>query len=617
MKLEIPRRIAGIPLSAAGGLPPRRSAMAPVEAGKSAAVVQDISPALSRILRPQAAYRWLLPYLSAITPQYIESTLRGALAGNHVQAWELFDLMMDTDPEIASCIQEFTEGVTRRKMIVEPYSDEDAQPTPRAIEKSKVASAALRNMSPSAINDENEIGGTIKDIISARFVGTAILETDWYQDGDNSNELNLIDTPSGQILAPRCTYWVHPVCYAWDMNGRLGLRTELTPNTAAFNRDVRTGNMTANPVWNMISTQPRPSLLNPFPEHKFLIAIHKAKSGTALGGPMFRVLAWLWCATNFCNDWMLNNAQLFSIPFRKANYASGIGDNTKQEILNMLQMMGSAGYGAFPEGVALEFIKSDGGAAQNPSAWFIEYANSKKRELILGQTMTGQRMGGAQSGSKAGMSVEKDVKADKIDAGAQFVCTILNQQLVRSIIFLNYNGDITELPILRMLEEEEGNLEDAQRDTALAGAGLKIGVNFMRKKYGIPAPAEGEETLSAPSNPQDAKAPPGQTTGDGGDESGNSARRRETRRGLEASANQMDADEAHLAVAVHESIMPLLKRLQSIANVTDPETQQHLIEKLLADFPHIADAIKADSTVAKTLSPKLEQALIQGIQKKP
>jgi len=46
----------------------------------------DISRSLSKILRPQAAYRWLSPQLAAITPQYIEMALRGALAGNHVQA---------------------------------------------------------------------------------------------------------------------------------------------------------------------------------------------------------------------------------------------------------------------------------------------------------------------------------------------------------------------------------------------------------------------------------------------------------------------------------------------------------------------------------------------------
>ena len=60
---------------------------------------------VARILRPQAAYRWLLPQVAAITPQYIEMVMRGALAGNHVQQWELFDLMLDTWPELEAGVR--------------------------------------------------------------------------------------------------------------------------------------------------------------------------------------------------------------------------------------------------------------------------------------------------------------------------------------------------------------------------------------------------------------------------------------------------------------------------------------------------------------------------------
>src|SRR5438094_4390832 len=71
----------------------------------------NVAQSLARILRPQAAYRWLMPSVAAITPTYIEMVLRGALAGNHVQQWELFDLMLDTWAELASCAAELTDGV--------------------------------------------------------------------------------------------------------------------------------------------------------------------------------------------------------------------------------------------------------------------------------------------------------------------------------------------------------------------------------------------------------------------------------------------------------------------------------------------------------------------------
>ncbi len=100
---------------------------------KAAPAAEPVSPSLARILRPQAAYRWLLPQIASITPQYIEMVLRGALAGNHVQQWELFDLMMDSWPELAACCQELVDGVSCLKLIFEPFCEEDEDPTPGAV----------------------------------------------------------------------------------------------------------------------------------------------------------------------------------------------------------------------------------------------------------------------------------------------------------------------------------------------------------------------------------------------------------------------------------------------------------------------------------------------------
>src|SRR6478735_5504960 len=74
---------------------------------------------MSRILRPQARYNWLLPSLAAVTPQYIEMTLNGAMAGNHVQQHALFDLMLRTWPELPACSNELFEGVLRKKLVFE------------------------------------------------------------------------------------------------------------------------------------------------------------------------------------------------------------------------------------------------------------------------------------------------------------------------------------------------------------------------------------------------------------------------------------------------------------------------------------------------------------------
>ncbi|HEY4414478.1 MAG TPA: DUF935 family protein [Verrucomicrobiae bacterium] len=476
---------------------------APVPA---AADTRNLSQDLARILRPQAAYRWLLPQLSVITPSYVEMTLRGALAGNHVQAWELFDLMLDSWPELAACYQELVESVQRKTLIFEPYAEEGQKPTPEAVERMKVVSAALRNMQPNVAADENDLDGTIKDILSAWFLGQVVLEISW-DSAEGDDGLNMLTVPLTDekkvtteldLIAPRCTFWVHPVCVAWNMDGTLGLRTELndirqTSKTPAANNRQRQSEAGGS-VWNTTSFQPRPTAVQSFPPDKFLIGINKAKSGTALGGARLRTLAWWWCASNFSAEWLMNHAQLFGMPIRWANFDPNATQETIDGVCSMLEKMGSAGWGAFPSGTDLEMIESRGSGDHTPQGDLLDRADRYARTVILGQTMSGSRRGMQGGGGPGFGGVEKDVKEDRVDAAGIFACSVLNQQFIPSILRVNY-GDKKFCPTARLLEEEEGTLTDAQRDQALAQSGLEIGKNFLRKKYGIPAPEPGEETI--------------------------------------------------------------------------------------------------------------------------
>ena len=138
----------------------------------------------------------MMPGVAAMTPTFVETILRGALSGNHWQQWQLFDMMLDTWPELAQCKQELVYGVTRRELMFDPYVEEDEKPTPNAIEREKVVTAALRNMRPNAAADENALDGTIEDIMDAWFRGICVLEVMW----------NTIDTVNqGMITAQRAT----------------------------------------------------------------------------------------------------------------------------------------------------------------------------------------------------------------------------------------------------------------------------------------------------------------------------------------------------------------------------------------------------------------------------
>ena len=428
---------------------------------------------MTRVLRPQALFRWLGPQLAAITPTYIEQTMQGAMAGSTLQAWALFDLMLKTWPELLACYQELIESVIRKKLVYEPYCEEDEKPTPSAIEKQKVVATALRRMQPDAARDDSDLEGTIRDVLDAWFRGVAVSEIVWQ---------NIDDKQVGTIMAPKSTFAVDPTNYGFDAEGSLGLRTNKSRDAGVW-------------PYSTTTTIPQPNQLQPFPENKFLIAMHKASGGSPLGGALLRPLAWWWCAANFSSDWLLNLAQLFGLPFRWVTYDQSSSSDTITAIDQMLQNMGSNGWARFPAGTTMEMLQTGKeGSDHSPQGELLDRADRYARSLILGQTMTGNHGTTGKGGGQAFGTVEETVKSDRIDAAGKFAVTVINQQLVPSILILNF-GNTYEMPTLKFLEDEVADLTEAQRDKTLADAGLEIGVDYLRKKYDIPEPADGEDVI--------------------------------------------------------------------------------------------------------------------------
>lgn len=409
--------------------------------------------ALARILRPAAAQRWTLPMLSTITPQYVEQVLRSALSGSHVHQWELFDLMLDTWPELAGCAAELTEGVMSRKVVFRSWEEDGEKPTPSAEERKAVASGAIRRMQANAAADENDFDDTLRDLADGWLRGTVCLETDWQM--VNAGKL-------GRLLAPRCTFFAHPSNFSWAQEGWLGLK------------DARG--------------------VNPLPPHKFLVGIHKARAGSAMGNALLRPLAWWWCAANFASDWLLNLAQLFGLPFRWANHDPNANQQTVDAICNMLQNMGSAGWAAFPAGTTLELKDTGATGDHSPQGDLLDRADRYARMLILGQTMSGSQ-DSSKGGGKAFGAVEADVKEMRIDAAAKYVAKVINAQLIPSIIELNF-GDRNECPSIDLIPDTEAGGDEATRDETLSRM-MPIPLGYLQSKFGIPAAAADEATTQA------------------------------------------------------------------------------------------------------------------------
>ncbi len=417
-----------------------------------------------QIIRQEAAPRWLMPGLAQMTPAYVETILRGGLLGNHYWQWQLFALMEDTWPRLVKNANEIKTAAIAEffeRFELRAFDEEDGAGA-SALERQKLVKSALNGLRPRADEDENGSRGTYYDILDAWLKGVSVVEVLWDQrPGDGG----------GPLIAPRATAWVHPKNYAWSSEGWIGL---LPTNQRE----------TYSPAQNV----------ERFPEDQFLIAVRKARTGHPLGGALLRALGWAWAASNFAEAWFLDFAQVFGQPIRWANYDPNMPLGDRQVLAQMLEQMGSQAWAMFPAGTVLDLKEAIQNARENPQKVLLDYADTICDLLLLGQTLTTQVS--REGGSRALGEVHADVRDDMIEAAANFLAEVVNEQFIPAILRLNY-GDAAEAPQF-VREDVKDQKAEADRDVLLLDRRIEFPKKWAYERWGIPLPQAGEETIGAP-----------------------------------------------------------------------------------------------------------------------
>ncbi|HSM84608.1 MAG TPA: DUF935 family protein [Candidatus Limnocylindrales bacterium] len=392
------------------------------------------------VVRPNVRDRWLASQLSYFTPQIVENTVRGAMAGNLLAQWLMFDLMEQTWPRLNKNLNELKNAVIDLDWNLQPFALRGDKPSAEATRRRKVIEQALWLMRPEADADEADFEDTIYDVLDAVGKGIAVSEIDWMAPGDPDNQTGL--------WMPRATKWVHPRYYGYPpqpgaedrlMLNMMEVRLNNPDADAALEEAFQ---RSTSEVFGGLPQSGNNSLYARFPRDQFIISIIKQKSGHPISSALLRILGFWWAASNFSWEWFLNLAQIFGVPLRWANYDSKAPPDTISGIKDMMANLGSAGWAVFPEGVKINIEKALEAARDNPNKAFIDAADIIADTLILGQTLTTSQ---GERGSQALGTIHKDVRDEKIHAVAKRAAKILNNQFLPSICRMNF-GDARECP---------------------------------------------------------------------------------------------------------------------------------------------------------------------------
>ena len=228
----------------------------------------------------------------------------------------------------------------------------------------------------------------------------------------------------------------------------------------------------------------------PFAEDMFIVALNNNGPDHPVYNATFYSLVNWFLAYKFGLGWFMQFAQKYGMPKQVFRYGSErekeqlINEMEDDRVLNSIFLKGDRQY---------EIINPVQGGASLPQAVLVQKAEEACHKAILGQTLTSDTS--SHGGSLAQAKVHAGVRSELVLQKAEFVCEILNQQLIPAIVRLNFGrSEGMPLPELRCKLPQEQHTADVLNYWKTV---KEMGVPFKKSEFhdstGISMPGEGDD----------------------------------------------------------------------------------------------------------------------------
>ncbi|MBE7419841.1 MAG: DUF935 domain-containing protein [Ideonella sp.] len=244
--------------------------------------------------------------------------------------------------------------------------------------------------------------------------------------------------------------------------------------------------------------------------YAWLLHVPRSRNGYLARASLVRVLAWPYLFKNYAARDLAEFLEIYGLPLRLGSYPAGASDDEKRSLLRAVTEIGHNAAGVIPQGMKIEFQNAAQGT-HVPFSSMLQFMEAVQSKVILGQTLTA---GEGQHGTQALGTVHNEVRMDIRAADVRQVEGTLGRQLLQPLAQLNVPGaQGLRLPRFKLdIGEAEDVAAYAEALPKLAGAGMRIPVQWAHEKLRIPMAEAGDDVLEGPPAPV---AP-----GDGGDDGG-------------------------------------------------------------------------------------------------
>lgn len=420
-----------------------------------------------RQIRSDPREAWYLALPQKMQPKHVAMILRAALGGDLWQQWQLQTLMLDAWPMFRKCSHELRDAVARTKFKVRPHCIEGQEPTQDALDRAELVSRALDSFAPNPFTDEAGFRDMVYDMTDAVLSGLTMVEVIWNEPQRRGSTWERL---------PRASSWVHPRHFTFDNNGQIVIYDDF------YKRLQYPVPGSGKMLWG---DKPDPD--------KFLTAQYRSRSGSALGSGLMRPLGWYFSAVMYNRDWMFSSAQRYSTPFIEATYSNAMAQNQAEldQLENFISGGLSNGYIMHREGTTITVHSPPAPGAENHQKTLMTSADEACMFLLLGQSSTTKGTAGTL-GNEQGRT---DVKRERVEAVAQWVCDGPLHQFCRAILRVNYGNEDHCPTIEADFTEVPDPMKEAQTSSIFMNSGVPMVAKDFYAKHNLTQPKSGDLVL--------------------------------------------------------------------------------------------------------------------------
>ena len=376
-----------------------------------------------------------------LTPVKLARIFKEADAGDPFRQMELFEEMESKDTHLFSQLQTRKLAVTGLDWEVQPFSQDGTDQEIAAFVEEQ-------------LKELDGFSDNLMDILDAIGKGISFQEIEWeYRDG--------------HVVVGNIEYVHQKKFYYNTLTDALMLRTEAFPGGI------------------------------PLPENKFIVHRYKARSGHPSRYGVLRVVAWMYLFKNYdLKDWV-SFCEVYGMPLRLGTYDATASEKDKAALMDAIVRMGTDAAGIVPSGTDIKFIESNKQSSVDIYERLARFCDEQMSKAIVGQTLTSD-----SGGSYAQSKTHNDVRQDLTEADCKAVMETVRRDLIRPLVEFNF-GVRAHVPYFVLNATDTDDLkETAEIVNTLAATGLEIPKSWLYKKFNIPAPEKGEETIGkAPAAP--------------------------------------------------------------------------------------------------------------------